>query len=142
MKTRVIIKHLHYLLLTPLFVLLFLSSCKPLSEADKIKEEAKNMVEKGYEALLDGRYDQFLALQNGSEELPADYREQLIASYKQSMALQQEEHRGITSFHVSDVHIDSLQNLVEVFVVVNYADSIQEEFLVPVVKSGETWKMK
>ncbi len=136
------LKHVSIVRIVPILALLLVSGCQRLSEADQIKKAAKEVVEQGYEALLDGQYDRFLSLRDGSEQLPKDYREQLLTSYKQSMALQQEEHGGITAFQVSDVRIDTLQNLVAVFVVVNYADSIQEEILVPVVRSGEAWKMK
>ncbi len=143
MNRRKHFNHLHlYQLFIALSTLFLAVSCEQESEAEKIKKAAQETVEASYQALLDSQYDRFLSYRAGSETLPDDYREQLITSYKQSMAIQQEEHGGIKSFQVSNVQIDSLQNLVQVFVMLNYADNVQEEILVPVVKSGEEWKMK
>lgn len=123
-------------------VIILFVGCKELSETDKIKEAAKATIEESYEALLKGDYETFLSHRAGSENLPDDYREQLLTSYRQYIWQQKEEHGGINDFQINDVRIDSLQNLAQVYVQLNYADSLQEEILIPVVKSGEEWKMK
>ncbi len=118
-------------------------SCKErLTGNEKIIADAKATVEESYKALLNGKYEVFLNNRAESENLPDDYREQLLTSYKQFVANQVKEHGGITSFDISDANIDSIQNLVHVFVVLNYADSIQEEIVVPLIENKGTWKMK
>ena len=78
----------------------------------------------------------------GSDSLPQSYREQLTTACKQFMAQQRVAHGGIASFQVSNVRVDSTQNLVQVFLVLQYGDATQEEIVVPMVMYDGEWKMK
>jgi len=107
------------------------------------REELASLAAKGYyDHLLRGEYEQFLAGKAGADSLPAVYREQLIEAYKQFMARQQQEHGGILSVRVATAKTDSLQPYTNVFLVLCFGDSINEQIAVPMVESGGQWRMK
>ena len=131
-------------LLLSMWVFLFLAAAcsDQRSDAEKALETARQTAENSYQALLDGHYDQFLANRAGGDSLPESYREQLITTYKQFAATQQEQHGGIRSFNVSNARIDSTQQIIQVFLMLNYADSTREEIVIPMVEHNGVWKMK
>ena len=131
----------NFLVLMGLAFLLTACSQK-LSEEEQALADAKEVVEKSYKALFAGQYDTFLSLRAGGDSLPTSYREQMIDTYKQFSFLQKEEHGGITSLKVSNACRDTTMNIIQVFLVLNYADSIQEEIIVPVVEENGSWKVK
>lgn len=122
-----------------LWVLIACSSGK--SAEEQAMDAAKEAAAQCYNHLLAGEYEQFLDAREGADSLPADYRRQLIASYKQYVAMQQE-HEGIASFEVSNARIDSTSQLIQVFLVLHYGDSSQEEIVVPMVEHNGEWRMK
>ena len=123
--------------------LLLLLACSAAPSPDEAAlAAAKESVQASYEQLLAGHYDEFLEGRSGTSEMPERYREQLRTSCKQFMAQQESLHRGIRSFSVSDARIDSAQKLIQVFLILNYGDSTQEEIVVPVVRQDGAWKMK
>lgn len=103
---------------------------------------AEETVMSSYEQLLSGNYDKFMEGRSGNDSLPESYREQLLASCKQFVAQQEKLHQGIRSVSVSNSNIDSTQHLIQVFLILNYGDSTQEEIVVPVVERDGKWKMK
>jgi hypothetical protein len=113
-----------------------------LSPEEVALAEAKKTVQTSYEQLLAGNYDSFLEGRSGNSSLPENYREQLRASCKQFIAQQEKLHHGIRSFSVSNARIDSAQQLILVFLVLNYGDSTQEEIVVPMTEQDGAWKMK
>jgi len=130
-------------LLLPLFPLLLTASCgENLSPEAAAVKEAKNIVQESYNHLLKGNYEAFLSGRMGGDELPADYREQLLTGYKQFMFQQQKTHGGINEFIVTDTKIDSAQHQILVFLTANYADSLSEEIVIPVIERDGKWKMK
>ena len=96
-----------------------------------------------YASLLDGDYEAFLAQRADVESMPASFREQLLVAYKQFVRQQQDAHEGgIASFTASRAQMDSTLQLMQVFLLVNYADSTQEEIVVPMVERDGKWMMK
>ena len=89
-----------------------------------------------------GKYDRFLKGRAGMDSIDDNYREQLLVSYKQFISRQQKAHGGIGSFTVSNARMDSTQQLIQVFLILNYNDSTREEIVVPMVEDGGAWKMK
>ena len=74
-------KPLYYLLL-----LLFVCSCS----TGPTREELASLAARGYYThLIKGEYEHFLAGKVGADSLPEDYRQQLLARYKQFMAGQE-----------------------------------------------------
>ena len=113
-----------------------------LSPEEAALAAAKETVETSYEHLLSGDYDRFLEGRSGTGSLPENYREQLRAACKQFVAQQEKLHRGIRSFSVSNARIDSAQQIIQVFLILNYGDSTQEEIVVPVTEHDGVWKMR
>ena len=105
-------------------------------------EDAKEAAEESYEALLNGDYDKFLSGRADMDSIADDYREQLLTSYKQFITQQRNAHNGINGITAKSARIDSTQHLIQVFLLVNYADSLQEEICVPMVERNGEWVMK
>ena len=106
------------------------------------EEMAMNTVLESYEALLAGDYETFLNGRAYMDSIPESYREQLVVSYKQFVRQQEAAHQGIVSFVPTHVEEDSLLQVMQVFMMVNYADSTHEEIVVPMVEVNGTWLMK
>ena len=106
------------------------------------EEAAMEAVEDYYGSLLDGDYEAFLAGRADMDDAPASFREQLLVAYKQFLRHQQEAHQGVISFSASRATMDSTLQLMQVFLLVNYGDSVQEEIVVPMVERNGKWKMK
>ena len=106
-------------------------------------EEMASLAAKGYyNHLIHGEYEQFLEGKSGAENLPADYREQLLTTYKQFLKKQERDHHGIREVRISRTTTDTLQHLTSVFLVLCYGDSVNEEIVVPMVEQDRGWRMK
>jgi hypothetical protein len=126
-------------------------ACDKQNQNEMLLQAASESAQKSYEALLAGRYQQFLSLRHEGDSLPEAYREQLLTAYRQFIAEQQKAHGGINSVNVSRSvfatgkagnESDTLRNEVYVYLLFNYADSVQEEIVVPMVERNGEWKMK
>ena len=114
------------------------------------KEELASLAAKGYyDHLIHGEYEQFYEgmdqrmLSDGtalSDE--AVYRSQMLDNLRQFMARQTQEHRGVLEVRVSNATTDTVQQLTNVFLVLCFADSTNEEIVVPMVERHGTWRMK
>lgn len=121
-----------------LAVLVFLVGCGKASP-----EELASLAAEGYyRHLTAGEYEQFLQGKAGADSLPEDYREQLLTGYKQFMAQQQKSHQGIRSVQTTNARMDSTLQLMQVFLLLEYGDSTQEEIVVPMVEHDGRWRMK
>ena len=96
-----------------------------------------------YRHLAAGECELFLEGVAGSDSLPKDYREQLIVGYRQFVAEQRKAHGGIAAVKASNTVTDTLSGSINVFLLLQYSDSIEEEIVVPMVeqKPGQ-WRMK
>ena len=114
------------------------------------KEELASLAAKGYyDHLIHGEYEQFYegmdqrTLPDGttlSDE--AVYRSQMLDNLRQFMARQAQEHRGVLEVRVSNATTDTVQQLTNVFLVLCFADSTNEEIVVPMVEHHGAWRMK
>jgi len=93
-----------------------------------------------YQALVDGRYDDFTAGIDGFSQLPADYCEQLVLNARQFVGRMEREHRGVRSVRLMNSKSDSLS--AEAFLVLCFGDSTNEEIVVPMVMRDGQWLMK
>ena len=118
--------------------LMGLMGCSRLSP-----EEQASLAAKGYYThLVEGEYDKFLEGRVGNDSLPSDYREQLLAGCRQFMAQQQAAHKGIREVRVSNAKTDTLAGYTNVFLILCYSDSVDEEIVVPMVEHNGRWQMK
>ena len=106
------------------------------------EERAAQAAKTYYNHLVAGRYEHFLDGRVGADLLPADYREQLLTACQQFMAQQTKAHQGISDVRISNARTDSLADYVNVFLLLCYGDSVQEEIVVPMVEHNGRWCMK
>ena len=126
----------YYLFTFLLFALLF--ACSVAS-----REEMASIAAKGYYThLVNGEYEAFLEGKDGADSLPDGYREQLLTSYRQFMAQQNRDHHGILDIRVSNAVTDTALQYTNVFLVLCFGDSVNEEIVVPMVERNGSWRMK
>ena len=58
------------------------------------------------------------------------------------MAQQNRDHHGILDIRISNVTTDTVLNYTNVFLVLCYGDSVNEEIVVPMVERNGSWRMK
>ena len=125
-------------LLWVVFALLVVASC-----SDPTPEDLASLAAKGYyDHLIHGEYEEFLEGKAGVEGLSDNYRNQLLTTYRQFMAQQNQAHHGIREVRISRATTDTIQHLTSVFLVLCYGDSVNEEIVVPMVEQGRGWRMK
>ena len=106
-------------------------------------EELASLAAEGYyRHLTAGEYEQFLQGKAGADSLPEDYREQLLTGYKQFMAQQQKSHQGIGAIETTNALMDTTTQQMQVFLLLHYGDSTEEEIVVPMVEVKGRWQMK
>ena len=108
------------------------------------REELASLAAKGYyEHLIHGEYEQFYEGMDQRElSGEASYRSQMLDNLRQFMALQEQEHRGVLEVRVSNATTDTVQQLTNVFLVLCFGDSTNEEVVVPMVERNGAWRMK
>ena len=70
------------------------------------------------------------------------YRRQMLDNLRQFMARQEKEHRGVLEVRVSNATTDTVQQFTNVFLVLCFGDSTNEEIVVPMVERNGAWRMK
>ena len=96
-----------------------------------------------YGYLVNGRYEQFLQGREGMTDIPGSFREQLLTTYRQFMARQSEMHGGLKRVSALSAQCDSTSfERMDVFLLLEYADSVKEEIVVPMVGRDDVWLMK
>ncbi len=122
------------------FILLFLVLCGCSSPTP---EEMASLAAKGYyEHLLNGEYDKFLDGKAGTDSMPDGYREQLLDGYRQFMSQQQRSHSGIHDVRVVGAKTDSSLRCTNVFLILCFGDSTNEQVSVPMIEYNGIWRMK
>ena len=125
-------------LLFAAFVFLALCAC-----SSPTPEEMASLAAKGYyEHLLKGEYDKFLEGKAGSDSLPEAYRAQLLAGYKQFVAQQNSLHNGIHDIRIVNARRDTLLNYTNVFLMLCFGDSTNEQVSVPMIEHNGSWRMR
>lgn len=107
-------------------------------------EEQASLAAKGYyEHLIHGEYEQFLQGKDGLNRISEEgYWAQLQDNCHQFMHQQEKAHRGIHEVRVVTAKADTLQKYTNVFMMLCFGDSINEEIVVPMVERNGRWFMK
>lgn len=107
-------------------------------------EEQASLAAKGYyEHLIHGEYEQFLQGKDGlKKQAEPEYWSQLVDNCHQFMHQQKESHRGIHEVRIVNAKTDTLQKYVNVFMMLCFGDSTNEEVVVPMVDRDGRWYMK
>ena len=125
--------------LVVLVILAILAAC-----GSATKEELASLAAKGYyDHLIHGEYEQFYEGMDQREfTSEAEYRSQMLDNLRQFMARQEKEHHGILEVRVSNAATDTVQQFTNVFLVLCFGDSTNEEIVVPMVERNGSWRMK
>ena len=109
-----------------------------------LEQQAAEAAQGYYQLLLDGYPDGFLAGKAAYDEMPSDYRDQLVKANEQYVKDMQQKHNGLRSVAISPNvgRSDSTLNVVYTFLLLSYGDSTQEEVTVPMVQVDGDWKMR
>ena len=118
--------------------MMFLACSGPTSE------EMASLAAKGfYEHLIRGEYTQFLEGKDRLDRNAAeDYWGQLLDNCHHFMRQQEIVHRGISEVRVVSAKTDTLQKYTNVFMMLCFGDSTNEEIVVPMVERDGRWMMK
>ena len=95
-----------------------------------------------YEQLLKGDYEAFLNNENRTNNLPDNYRKQLLLNLKQFVAQQDSVHHGIDSITLGASHFSAKDNTASVFLLFYYGDKTTEQVVVPMVKQRGKWILR
>ena len=127
-------------MVTGLMGLMGLVGCQEVS----LEQQAAEAAQSYYQRLLDGYPDGSLAGKAAYDEMPADYRDQLVKANEQYMKDVEQKHNGLRSVVVSPNvgRIDSTLHVVYAFLLLSYGDSTKEEVTVPMVQVDGDWKMR
>ena len=129
---------------TVIFLPFYLFTFLLFSCGSATKEELASLAAKGYyDHLIHGEYEQFYEGmdQRALSDEPA-YRSQMLDNLRQFMARQEREHRGVLEVRVSNATTDTVQQFTNVFLVLCFGDSTNEEVVVPMVERNGAWRMK
>ena len=95
-----------------------------------------------YEQLLKGDYEAFLNNENRTNNLPDNYRKQLLLNLKQFVAQQDSVHHGIDSITLGASHFSAKDNTASVFPLFYYGDKTTEQVVVAMVKERGKWILR
>ncbi len=95
-----------------------------------------------YEQLLKGDYEAFLNNENRTNNLPDNYRKQLLLNLKQFVAQQDSVYHGIDSITLGASHFSAKDNTASVFLLFYYGDKTTEQVVVPMVKEHGKWILR
>ena len=112
--------------------------------AKSTPEEMASLAAKGYyDHLIHGEFEQFLEGMDVHEGMSEeDYRSQLLDTYSQFMAQQEQSHRGIREVRIVSAKTDTIQKYTNVFLTLCFGDSTNEEIVVPMVERNGSWRMR
>ena len=108
------------------------------------KEELASLAAKGYyEHLIHGEYEHFLEGKDGLDSnIDKEYWDQLLGNCHQFSRQQENSHRGVREVRVVTAKTDTVQKYTNVFIVLCFGDSTNEEIVVPMVERDGRWLMK
>lgn len=108
------------------------------------EQQAAEAAQGYYQRLQDGYPDGFLAAKAAYDQMPEDYREQLVKANELYMKDMQQKHDGLRSVAISPNvgRTDTALHVVYAFLLLSYGDATQEEVTVPMVLVDGEWKMK
>jgi len=128
--------------------LLALIACSCVIACNELTpEEQASLAAKGYyEHLIHGEYELFLQGKDGLQDscVQYDYLLQLIDNCHQFVRQQEKDRRGIEEVRVvkATTEPDSLLRCTNVFMMLCFGDSTNEEVVVPMVQRDGRWLMK
>ena len=121
------------------FLVVALIACSSDKHHD---EKAMKAAQQYYEYLLAEKYEQFVDATVAHRGVPAQYKKQLVANAKMFVQQQTDNHRGILKVRATGADIDESTRTANVYLVLCFGDSTNEEVVVPMVEQDGVWWMK
>ena len=112
--------------------------CSDNKERDYAAEAAKTY----YDSLMTGGYGYFVDGFADSKGIAPSYREQLLVNAKQYAHQLKEARQGVSNVRIVGSKRDSVSQTTNVFLMLCFGDSVNEEIVVPMVEKGGEWYMK
>ncbi len=110
-------------------------------DRNDVHEEVHRIAYEGFECMIKGDVDGWLALVADYDSLPEAYRTQLRDAMLQHLDKEKKAHGGLVSVEVTgDNIIDSIT--AEAYVQLLYADSVSERIHLPVVRRNGVWYIR
>ena len=124
--------------------LVALIGCAIIFGCSVTPEEQASLAAKGYyEHLMNGEYEQFLQGKAGLDKSTERvYWSQLMDNCHQFIRQQESAHRGIHEVRVVNAKTDTLHKYTNVFMMLCFGDSTNEEIVVPMVERDGRWYMR
>ncbi len=119
---------------------LLTASCK--KEEIKPEDVALQAAKAYYDQLLQGDYDAYLEGMLKGDSVAPDYRSQLKLNMQMYIERQKAEHKGISKVTALRATSDTVLHTVNAFLALAYADSTEEEIIVPMVEKNGVWYLK
>lgn len=127
----------------PFYILLALMMClMACSKGNEATQPASDAAVEYYTLLVDSQYNEYVKHIYFKGPIPESYREQIIENTRMFVRDIDEKHRGLKSVSVSRATENKEMGGVDVFLNVTFGDSLVEEIVVPMIKSGDIWLMK
>lgn len=123
-------------------VALLLAACGEKKKNGDQGKLAAKAAKHYYEQLLKGDYEAFLDNENRTNNLPDNYRKQLLLNLKQFVAQQDSVHHGIDSITLGASNFSAKDNTASVFLLFYYGDKTTEQVVVPMVKEHGKWILR
>ncbi len=111
------------------------------SDSDRGKQAAET-AKTIYDSLFAGRADLFVRAHYDADSLPEKYISERIDNAKMFVKEQDDEHRGVYSVRISRYEANDSLHTANVYLILCFGDSTNEEVLVPMIEHSGEWKMK
>jgi len=95
-----------------------------------------------YDALLGGAYEQFVDATYHNHWVPGSYRQQLVENAKQFADTQKKSHGSVNSVRIVNSKFNETDSTAEVFLMLCFGDSTNEEVVVPMRMHNGQWLMR
>ena len=112
--------------------------CSDKDPRDMAAEAAKAY----YDSLMAGGYGFFVDGVYRPDSIPSSYRDQLVVNAKMYVYELKEEHNGVNDIRIVRSSADSVSKVTNVFLMLCFGDSVNEEIVVPMVEKDGKWLMK
>ena len=103
---------------------------------------ATEVAQQSYEALYEGKCEDYLKARANYDTMPESYRKALLTTYRQHVAEVKRNHNGVTKVEAIRTVNDTVMGVMQVYMNLTYGDKTQEEIMVPLVKVNDEWKLK
>ncbi len=114
------------------------ASCTEPTREELAAEAAKTY----YEHLIAGRDAEYVAGLYGSDTIREEYRRQLCDNARMFMDIQKKKRNGIVSVRTMRTEADSTRHSINVFLMLCFGDSINEQVVVPMMEHDGRWVMR